>query len=191
MNLGPHSSAFRFAAGLMAIAVIAGALLFLSRLRAGPRAAQGAGALDSARPVLNQPAPNFALRDLDGRLVKLSDLHGQVVLVNFWATWCIPCREELPAIQQVYSEQRNQGFTVLEVNEQETPKAIADFAESLGQIPPVVLDRDGSVMQQYQLKGLPDSFVVDRQGIVRGLSYGPVSKVTMLKYIETARQAGP
>jgi cytochrome c biogenesis protein CcmG, thiol:disulfide interchange protein DsbE len=178
----------RLAGGLAVLVAIVLALVVFNQIRRGSSGALGA--LDRRAPALDQPAPNFALQSPDGRTVKLSDLRGQVVLVNFWATWCIPCRDELPAIQQVYSEQKDQGFTVLEVNEQETPKAIEEFAATIGAMPPIVLDRDGSVMQQYQLKGLPDTFVVDRQGVVRGLSYGPVTRQAMLKYIDAARQSG-
>jgi thiol-disulfide isomerase/thioredoxin len=176
------------AAALAALAVIAAAL-FLLRSHGNHAGAAGTGALDTRSPVLNQPVPNFALADADGHVVRLSDLRGQVVLVNFWATWCVPCRQELPAIEQVYSEQRNQGFTVLEVNEQESPDAVRGFTAQLGSLPPVVLDRDGSVMAQYRLKGLPDSFIVDRQGVVRGLSFGPVSRETILNYIDAARHS--
>ncbi|HTE85277.1 MAG TPA: TlpA disulfide reductase family protein, partial [Dehalococcoidia bacterium] len=127
----------------------------------------------------------------NGHNIRLSDLRGQVVLVNFWATWCVPCRQEMPAIAQVYDEQRGQGFTVLEVNEQEPPEAVRKFDGEVGGLPPVVLDSDGSVMRQYHLQGLPDSFVVDRQGNVRGLSYGPISRQSILTYIDSARQLGP
>jgi cytochrome c biogenesis protein CcmG/thiol:disulfide interchange protein DsbE len=188
--IGRRMVILRLAAAVFAIGLIAAALVLLHG-RGGRSPSGGAGALDTQAPVVNQPAPNFALPDMNGRLVKLSDLRGQVVLVNFWATWCIPCRQELPAIQEVYQEQRGQGFTVLEVNEQEPPATVSGFAREMGELPPIVLDRDGSVMQQYKLKGLPDSFVIDRQGNVRALSYGPVSRGTILKYIDLARQAAP
>src|SRR4051794_28727514 len=113
---GRRGTVVRLVAAAVAIGVIAAALLVL-RPRGGRAPSNGVGALDARAPVLNQPAPNFALADLNGRIVRLSDLRGQVVLVNFWATWCIPCRQELPAILEVYQEQRGQGFTVLEVNE--------------------------------------------------------------------------
>lgn len=97
---------------------IAAAILLLRGFGARSASHGGdTGPLDGRAPTLNQPAPNFALRDPDGHLVRLGDLRGQVVLVNFWATWCVPCRQELPDIAQVYREQRDQGFTVLEVNE--------------------------------------------------------------------------
>lgn len=176
----------RIGAGVVVVASIAAALLLL-RGHVSHASGGGVGALDSRVPALNQPAPNFALRDATGHVVRLSDLHGQIVLVNFWATWCIPCRQELPVIEQVYNEQRGQGFTVLEVDEQESPAAINSFAAQVGAMPPVLLDRDGSVMQQYHLQGLPDSFLVDRQGAVRGLSFGPVSRETILRYIDSAR----
>jgi cytochrome c biogenesis protein CcmG, thiol:disulfide interchange protein DsbE len=110
-------------------------------------------------------------------------------LVNFWATWCIPCRQEMPAIAQVYTEQRGQGFTVLEVNEQETPADVQAFLAQLGPTPPVVLDSAGSVMRQYRFKGLPDSVVVDPQGNVRSISYGPLTRAALLRDIDGARAA--
>ena len=151
----------------------------------------GAGPLDHHSPALGQPAPNFALRDTSGRLVRLSDLRGQVVLVNFWATWCGPCRQELPAIEQVYQEQQDQGFTVLEVDDQEPAGDVLAFAHQLGQLPPILLDNSGAVVAQYGLKGLPDSFFIDRQGIVRAVSYGPMTRQSILRNIESARPAAP
>jgi thiol-disulfide isomerase/thioredoxin len=147
----------------------------------------GYGPLDTRSPVVNQVAPDFVLQGTDGHPVRLSDLRGKVVLVNFWATWCIPCRQEMPAIAQAYADHRGQGFTVLEVNEQESPDAIRSFSEQTGEMPPVVLDQDGAVMRQYHLQGLPDSFLIDRQGNVHALSYGPITQQTIAAYIGSAR----
>jgi cytochrome c biogenesis protein CcmG, thiol:disulfide interchange protein DsbE len=152
-------------------------------------AGEGTGALNQQAPALDRAAPAFALRDLDGHVVRLSDLRGQVVLVNFWASWCVPCKDELPVIEQVYSEQHTQGFAALEVDEQESPSDVQKFLSQIGQIPPVLLDSDGSVLAQYRFKGLPDSIILDRQGTLRAVSYGPLTRDALLNDIETARSA--
>jgi thiol-disulfide isomerase/thioredoxin len=176
----------RFSAAIITLAIIAGVSVALRDLgrRHSP---QGFGPLDSRSPAVNQAAPDFVLADPNGKAIKLSDLRGKVVLVNFWATWCIPCRQEMPAIAQVYNERRGQGFTALEVNEQESPEAIRAFTDQIGGTPPIALDRDGAVMRQYRLQGLPDSFLVDRQGVVHALSYGPVTPQMLEAYIDSAR----
>jgi thiol-disulfide isomerase/thioredoxin len=170
------------------VAVVAIIIAAAAAIRgAGPRRANQYGPLDSRAPAVNQTAPDFVLANTNGQPIRLSDLRGKVVLVNFWATWCIPCRQEMPAIAAVYAAHRGQDFTVLEVNEQESPDVVRAFAEQIGGVPPVVLDRDGSVMRQYRLQGLPDSFLVDRQGNVHALSYGPITQQTLETYIGSAR----
>lgn len=179
---------------LAAVALVGIAIAIIAfRGHGGPSSAAqaGAGPLDSRSPAVGRPAPNFALRDTSGRLVRLSDLRGQVVLVNFWASWCGPCKQELPAIEQVYREQQGQGFTTLEVDDQEPPSDVLAFAHQVGRLPPIVLDTSGAVTAQYGLKGLPDSFFIDRQGNVRAVSYGPMTRQSILKNIESARQAAP
>jgi len=176
---------------LLSVLIILGAVVLLrGRSASSPSVAGGTGALDHRTPVVGQPAPNFVLMDLNGHALRLSDLRGQVVLVNFWATWCIPCRQELPAIEQVYSEQRDRGFTALEVNEQESSTEVESFAAQIGATPPVVLDSTGSVLAQYRFKGLPDSVLLDPDGTVRSVSYGPLSREGLLKEIDSAR-SGP
>jgi thiol-disulfide isomerase/thioredoxin len=185
-SAGRNGVWLRWLSAIAVLALIVVAALALRGLGTR-RSGGGFGPLDTRSPVVGQPAPNFALQEIDGKVTRLSDLRGEVVLVNFWATWCVPCRQEMPAIEQVYSEQRNQGFTVLEINEQEAPDAIRAFANQMGALPPVLLDRDGAVMRQYRLQGLPDSFIVDRQGVVHALSYGPISRQTILTYISSAQ----
>jgi len=181
------SLAVRATALLLSVVAILGAIVLLrGRAAPAPFAAGGTGALDHRALVVGQPAPDFVLMDVNGHAIRLSDLRGQVVLVNFWATWCIPCRQELPAIEQVYSEQRDRGFTALEVNEQESPADVESFASQIGATPPIVLDSAASVLAQYRFKGLPDSVLVDPQGTVRSVSYGPLSRETLLREIDSA-----
>src|SRR6266849_8807042 len=123
-------------------------------------------------PLVGAPAPEIALKDLQGQEVRLSDLHGKVVLVNFWATWCKPCKEEMPAMQASYDKLRDQGFIVLAVNELEDVEKVAEHIKTHGHTFLVVMDHDNRVANRYGVVGLPASFLIDRQGIVREHVFG-------------------
>ncbi|HSH29472.1 MAG TPA: TlpA disulfide reductase family protein [Thiohalobacter sp.] len=114
------------------------------------------------------PAPEFALEDMDGEIHRLSDLRGRVVMVNFWATWCPPCREEMPSMEAVYQDLKDQGFRVLALNQWETPDQVFPYMGQLDVYPsfPVLFDRDSSVAEAYGVKGLPTTVLVDKQGRV-------------------------
>jgi len=117
-------------------------------------------------PVTGAPAPDFTLASLAGGQVKLSSLKGQVVLVNFWATWCIPCRAEMPAIQQAYNARKGQGFTVLAVNLNESRQDIQTYVDTLNVSFPVLLDAGDSISTLYRVRGYPTSLFIDRSGTV-------------------------
>ncbi|UCC65766.1 MAG: redoxin domain-containing protein [Anaerolineae bacterium] len=123
-------------------------------------------------PQTGFAAPDFTLHTLDGQTVRLSDLRGQAVLVNFWATWCPPCRAEMPAIQQVYDRYRDHGFTVLAVNLQERDAQVAAFADQFGLTFPILLDRSGDVFERYRVRALPSTFFIDRSGGIRNVTVG-------------------
>ena len=118
-------------------------------------------------PLLGSPAPEIVLKDLQGRDVKLSDLRGKIVLVNFWATWCKPCKEEMPAMQASYDKLRDKGFVVLAVNELEDTARVAEHIRTHGHTFEVVMDHNNQVANMYGVVGLPASFLIDPQGIVR------------------------
>jgi peroxiredoxin len=121
----------------------------------------------SRPPLLGSPAPEIALEDLQGHQVRLSDLRGKVVLLNFWATWCKPCKEEMPAMQASYDKLRDKGFVVLAVNELEDTERVADHIRTHQHTFPVVMDHSNKVANRYGVVGLPASFLIDPQGIVR------------------------
>jgi thiol-disulfide isomerase/thioredoxin len=150
-----------------------------------PQSDAGLGPLDSAEPVLNSPAPDFALRTADGQVVKLSDYRGQVVWVNFWATWCVPCKKELPDIQALYDELQDKGLVVLTVNYQENAQDAKDFFAQRNLSLPILMDR-GSVYDAYRLRGLPDSFFVDRDGVLRAQQFGSFTQETMRERLAAA-----
>ncbi len=115
-----------------------------------------------------RPAPDFTLPDLDGKPVKLSDYRGRVVLVNFWATWCPPCRREMPSMERLSQRFKGQPFTILAVNQQEDPEQVFVFTGQIDPAPdfPILFDRNSTVSKAWDVLGLPASFIVDRQGRV-------------------------
>lgn len=118
-------------------------------------------------PVSPRPAaPELAFKDLDGRLVRLSDQRGKVVLVNFWATWCPPCRREMPSMERLYQKLKDQPFTILAVDQMENFDLVFTFTGQLDPAPtfPILLDSEGRSARAWGVKGLPASFVVDKQG---------------------------
>ncbi len=111
-------------------------------------------------------APDFVLQDMDGEQHALKDYRGRVVMINFWATWCPPCRREMPSMEALYGKFRQDGFSVLAVNEWEDPELVFPYMGQLSVFPtfPILFDREGEVSQAYQVKGLPTTFLLDRQG---------------------------
>ncbi|OGB93003.1 MAG: hypothetical protein A2Z31_07785 [candidate division NC10 bacterium RBG_16_65_8] len=113
------------------------------------------------------PTPPLALKDLDGRLHDLADYRGTVLLVNFWATWCAPCREELPSLERLREALRGRSFEVLAVNVNEGESRVKRF---LAEVPlgiPVFLDRNGDAQRAWKVRGLPATFLLDREGAIR------------------------
>ena len=118
-------------------------------------------------------APDFLLASLDGGELRLSDLRGKGVIVNFWATWCAPCRKEMPQFVAAYDRYRDEGLEVVAVNVQESASIIRPFADDFGMRFPVVLDKLGSVSDAYRLAGLPMTYFIDREGVIRSVFQGP------------------
>ncbi|MEX0788581.1 MAG: TlpA disulfide reductase family protein [Anaerolineales bacterium] len=132
-------------------------------------------------------APDFQLDLLDAGQVQLSGLRGQVVIVNLWASWCPPCRAEMPALERVYEANRDRGLEILAVNTtfQDSEAAAAEFAREFGLTFLIALDRTGEVSRTYQLRALPTTFFVDREGIIRRVILGgPMSETTIQTAVE-------
>jgi peroxiredoxin len=142
-------------------------------------------------PRENHPAPDFTLTDLTGVPVRLSELRGQVVLINVWATWCPPCRAEMPTIQAAYEQYRAQGFTVLAINLREDAPAVARYLEQDGLTFPALLDSDGAVSSAYQARAIPSSFFIDRAGIVRAVYRGPMARGVIAGTVEQLLAEAP
>lgn len=119
-------------------------------------------------------APSFALPSLaDGESVTLEDLRGRVVLVNFWATWCKPCEEEMPAMQNLHTELGQQGFALIAIAVDRSREDVVAFQERLGIDFPIVLDPDQEAARAYQTTGFPESILVDAEGVIVERYVGP------------------
>jgi peroxiredoxin len=134
----------------------------------------GAAAVVSAQAATppSAGAPDFTLPSLGGPNLRLQEQRGRVVMVNFWATWCGPCRVEMPHLARLYEKYRGSGFVVLAVNIDEDPRKAADLATKLGLRFPVLLDTEKKVSRMYDLSTMPSTVLIDRDGRVRHVHRG-------------------
>jgi peroxiredoxin len=130
------------------------------------------GGLGFQIPREDLQALEFSLKDLTGRQTSLSAYEGKVVFLNFWATWCGPCRAEIPSMEQLYNELKDQGFTILAVNSQEPLEQVSAFVEEMGMSFPVLLDPAGRVGGLYGVRAIPTTYIIDPQGAIRGRMVG-------------------
>jgi cytochrome c biogenesis protein CcmG/thiol:disulfide interchange protein DsbE len=132
-------------------------------------------------------APDFTLKTPTGEEYTLSELKGKAVLVNLWATWCPPCRAEMPVIEKMYQEYKDQGFVVLAVDMtyQDNPLNVVPFTQKYGLTFPTLLEETGDVGAAYQLRSLPSSFFINRAGIIQEVVIGgPMSEALLRTRIE-------
>ncbi|OGO40172.1 MAG: hypothetical protein A2Z03_06560 [Chloroflexi bacterium RBG_16_56_8] len=129
------------------------------------------------------PAPSLVLRDLQGNSASLEERRGSVVLVNLWATWCPPCKAEMPALQAFYEKYRDDGFVIIGINDGEPLELVASFAGEYGLTFPIWLDEAYRTERAFGTISLPSSYVIDRQGIVRLMWIGAISNKNLEKYV--------
>lgn len=136
--------------------------------------------------IKGEPASDFTLQDLDGKRVSLSDYKGQVVLLNFWATWCPPCTAEMPDLNALHQEHNlPRGLVVIGVNQQETAVVVRPYVDQRSLVFPILLDTDGRVaVRRFAVRGLPMSFIIDREGVIRDAWAGRIEKEAMLARLE-------
>lgn len=138
---------------------------------------------DSSIPQEGQPAPDFELVTLEGETVKLSDFKGKKVILNFWATWCPPCKAEMPHMQEFYEKNQEQGIEILAVNLTNLDNGkpdIKSFVEDYELTFPIPLDEEGVVGMQYQTFTIPTSYIIDTSGVITKKIVGPMNEEMMI-----------
>ena len=192
---GSLSRPARAALGLLAVAllgllVVQGCTSSSQDIRDG----QGQAATDmdglqlAPAPKVGRLAPDFTLTDLEGSSVTLSDFRGQVVFINFWATWCPACRAEMPEIEAVYQEYKDKDVVVIGVDLKESEDKVRRYIERGGYSWTFVIDTTGEVTRDYGVTAIPTSFFLDRQGIIRALKIGAMTKRSMESKLAEARR---
>ncbi len=134
------------------------------------------------QPAVGHPAPDFTLTTLDGQTFTLSDLRGTPVVLNFWATWCGPCRAEMPELVSA-ANRYDPKVRVIGVDQGEPPEDVQAFADELGIGFPIPLDRDMSVADNYRVTGMPTTFFIDRDGIIRQIWAGEMNGIILAEGI--------
>jgi peroxiredoxin len=139
--------------------------------------------------TVGKVAPDFELPDLDEKPVRLSDYRGKVVFLNFWATWCKPCKEEMPSMEVLYKTFEKDGLVILAVSIDRvtTKKDIPPFVRALGLSFPVLVDSWGQTDKRYKLMGVPETYIIGRDGVLREKVIGP-RDWTLLSNLEVLRQ---
>jgi len=169
----------RLISGLVLVAGLL--LIFFSADKTG---ASTAGRIPA--PQTGFLAPEFTLSTPKGERIALSELKGRAILINLWATWCPPCRAEMPAIEKLYEKYQGQGLTVLGVNAtvQDNPLDIVPFVQEYGLTFPILLDETGAVARKYELRSLPSSYFINRDGTVHYVVMGAMTEALLQTQIE-------
>jgi thiol-disulfide isomerase/thioredoxin len=165
--------------GLIFVALVGLVVLWIS-----PRSARTGQTYRSLPPTVGSPVPDFELTRLDGISQQLSKLKGTPVLINFWATWCAPCKEEMPMLER-YSKQYAGKLVVLGVDSEEEINLVQPFIQGMEITFPILLDQSGSVSDRYFVKDFPYTFFVDQDGILRGQHLGLLSEDYLVRYLQT------
>lgn len=166
---------------LLALLSVGVAWILVNRVPADGR--ETAGVLPPA-PAVGHPAPDFTVSTLTGETFTLSELRGKPVVLNFWATWCPPCRAELPELQA--AAERYEGEIIIAgVNQAEPADSVTQFADGLGLRFVVPLDTDAQVSRLYGARSLPTTFFIDRGGVIREIQIGPVTEATLAQLLRS------
>ena len=130
---------------------------------------------------VGQAAPDFEVETLEGETVKLSDFRGEPVIINFWATWCPPCRAEMPDFEKLHNEEDAVILAMNLTHSENNIEGVSDFADELGLTMPVLLDEEGAVEDSYQLSAYPTSYMIDSEGVTQYVVRGAINYETMYR----------
>jgi len=162
--------------------ILAGMAVYL--LLSRPTRQNLAVELSSIPAVVNYPAPQLTLFDMQNRSVSLDDYRGRVVLVNLWATWCPPCKEEMPVFQAFYEQYKKDGFDIVAINDGDPKQSVEEFVDDYKLTFPIWLDPTYTATQKaFRTAGLPSSYVIDRQGTVRLTWVGGIKRDVLEQYV--------
>jgi len=151
-----------------------------------PQPTVGAPRISIAGLETGSQAPLFELETADGEMVRLEEYRGQVVLLNFWATWCAPCRIEMPLLQSTFDSFQDQGLVILGIDFDEPADLVASFGDELGLTFPLLLDPGGKVQQQYKVRGYPTTVVLDREGRIQSYHIGVLTQSQLDGFMQIA-----
>lgn len=183
-NNTKHDSKRFIAVMMIGVGLIAIGIVFMLVLRNTDSPVSASSTDLSAVPVeMDFPAPELDLFTLEGSPVSLSDYRGNVVLVNLWATWCPPCRQEMPTLQSFYEKYKADGFVLIAIDQEETKEVVKPFVDEFKLTFPVWLDEDYLAQKEFKTMSLPSSYVVDRNGQVRLMWIGSISMNNLEKYV--------
>lgn len=167
----------RAAPALLAVALLG--LLVAQACTPSSQAVEGGRQEATVGVNVGELAPDFTLTDLEGSPLRLSDLRGKVVFINFWATWCPPCRAEMPEIEAVYQKYKDKDVVVIGVDIAENESKVRQFVQRGGYSWTFVLDTTAEVANDYEITAIPTSFFIDREGIIQAVNIGAMTKRAM------------
>lgn len=134
-------------------------------------------------PYVSGLAPDFTVVLLDEKILAMDDLRGRPIILNFWATWCAPCRQEMPLIEALYTDRAEDGLVVLAINYGESEDTVTDFMAEAAYTFPIALDPDLTLAQSYLVRGMPTTYFIDRDGVIQQVHIGEMTSDILQSYV--------
>jgi peroxiredoxin len=177
-----RATLFILGGGLL-IGLLMGAVVFVGMPRFNASATTPLPSDGTPAPMTGAPAPDFTLTNINGTEVSLKDLKGNPVLINYWATWCVPCKDEMPAIEAAYQEHKDTGLTVLAVDADEGLNEVINFINTMDISFEVLMDPGSTVNELYRVRAYPTSFFVGRDGTIKAMQIGVMNEAQLAEHL--------